>query len=282
MGRALPILAAAAAIILAGANAGRARPASDEVGFETASIPLIAEGKPDPADSAVAGYLFRPQGSGAFPAVVIMHGCNGLDWLVSGRPGWALAKQYAARYLAHGYAALVLDSFEPRGLGNICGNPASVSQQRRAWDAVSAARWLGARGDIDTRRLVLQGDSHGGSTVLAALDARRAPAPVPFAAGIAFYPYCFDGAGGFTAPLLVLIGASDDWTPAARCSAMVARLQRKSGSAVELKIFPGATHAFDFPLPARTNRLGHFMSYDAAATEASWQAIDAFLAAHLK
>jgi dienelactone hydrolase len=278
----LPIYAAIAAIILAGASAAWARPASDERGFETASIPLIAEGKPDPADSAVTGYLFMPVGGGPFPAIVILHGCNGLDWLVSGRPGWTLAKQYAARYVARGYAALVLDSFEPRGVGNICGNPTSMSQQRRAWDAVSAARWLGARGEIDARRLVLQGDSHGGSTVLVALDARRAPAPVAFAAGIAFYPYCFESAAGFTAPLLVLIGANDDWTPAAHCSVMVARLQRRSGSAIELKIFPGATHAYDFPLPARTNRLGHFMTYDAAATEASRQAIDAFLAARVK
>ncbi|HKW55661.1 MAG TPA: dienelactone hydrolase family protein [Stellaceae bacterium] len=282
MARIFSILLVAAATVLAGAVASRARPSADERGFDTVSIPLIAEGKPDAADSAVAGYLFLPTGGGPFPAVVIMHGCNGLDWLVSGTPGWALFKRYAARYVAHGYAALVLDSFEPRGLGNICGNPTAVTPQRRAWDALSAARWLGARRDIDKRRLVLQGDSHGGWTVLVALDTRRAPAPVPFAAGIAFYPYCPEGASGFSAPLLVLIGGRDDWTPASRCSTMVTRLQRRSGSAVELKIFPSATHAYDFPLPARTNRLGHFMTYDAAATEASWQAIDAFLAAHVK
>jgi dienelactone hydrolase len=282
MARTLSILIAFAAVVLAGAGESAARPAADERGFDTVSIPLIAEGKPDAADSAVTGYLFRPDGGGPFPAVVVMHGCNGLDWLVSGTPGWAVFKRYAARYVAHGYAALILDSFEPRGVGNACGSPMSVSPQRRAWDAVSAARWLGARGDIDKRRLVLQGDSHGGWTVLVALEINRAPAPVPFAAGIAFYPYCPEGAPGFSVPVLVLIGGSDDWTPASHCSAMVAHLARKSGSAVELKIFPGATHAFDFPLPARTNRLGHFMTYDAAATEASWQAIDAFLAAHVK
>ena len=165
MRRVLPTLAVIGAIILAGTGAGSARPASDEPGFETASIPLIAEGKPDAADTLVTGYFFAPAGGSPFPAVVIMHGCNGLDWLISGRPGWTLFKRYAARYVAHGYAALVLDSFEPRGVGNICGSPTSVSQQRRAWDAFSAARWLGARGDVDARRLVLQGDSHGGSTV---------------------------------------------------------------------------------------------------------------------
>ncbi|HWG78604.1 MAG TPA: dienelactone hydrolase family protein [Stellaceae bacterium] len=91
-----------------------------------------------------------------------------------------------------------------------------------------------------------------------------------------------EAAPGFSAPVLVLIGGSDDGTPATHCGAMVAHLARKSGSAVELKIFRGATHAFDFPLPARTNRLGHFMTCEAAATAASWQAIDAFLAAHVR
>ena len=282
MARTLSILVVIAAIVVAGAGRSAARPAADEHGFDTVSIPLIADGKPDAADSAVTGYLFRPVGRGPFPAVVIMHGCNGLDWLVSGRPGWALAQRYAARYVALGYAALILDSFEPRGVGNACGSPMSVSPQRRAWDAVSAARWLGARQDIDKRRLVLHGDSHGGWTTLVALYVDRAPAPVPFAAGIALYPYCPEGAPGFSAPLLVLIGGRDDWTPATHCSAMVTHVARKGGSQVELKIFPGATHAFDFPLPARTNRLGHFMTFDAAATEASWQAIDAFLAAHVK
>jgi dienelactone hydrolase len=186
MARLLSILVISAATILAGAGASWARPAADGRGFDTVSIPLIAAGKPDPADNVVTGYLFMPDGGGPFPAVVIMHGCNGLDWHVSGTPGWALARRYPVRYVAHGYAALVLDSFEPRGLGNICGNPAAVSQQRRAWDAVSAARWLGARGDIDARRLVLQGDSHGGSTVLATLEVRRGAGP--FAAGIASIP----------------------------------------------------------------------------------------------
>ena len=132
MARTLSILVVIAAIVVAGAGRSAARPAADERGFDTVSIPLIADGKPDAADSVVTGYLFRPEGGGPFPAVVIMHGCNGLDWLVSGRPGWALAQRYAARYVAHGYAALILDSFEPRGVGNACGSPMSVSPQRRA------------------------------------------------------------------------------------------------------------------------------------------------------
>ena len=264
---------------LLAAGAARARPAEGEAGFRAVTIPLIAEGKPDARDSTVTGYLFSPPGAGPFPAVVLIHGCNGYDWQVRGQPGWTLFKRYAERYVAHGYAALVLDSLEPRGLFTICGQPMQVLPRRRAWDALSAARWLGARPEIDRRRLVLQGDSHGGWTVLVAMQQGLWQLPEHFAAAIAFYPYCYR-VTGFTAPLLVLIGGKDDWTPAQRCRDMVDALPDRG--AVELHIFPGAFHAFDFPLPARTNALGHFMRYDDDATQASWRAIDAFLAAHVK
>ncbi|HZB91187.1 MAG TPA: prolyl oligopeptidase family serine peptidase, partial [Stellaceae bacterium] len=238
------------------------------------SIPRIARTQADARDSAVTGYFFAPRGGGKVPAVVLMHGCNGYDWQVKGQPGWKLAKRYVERYVAHGYAALVLDSFEPRGVTNVCGQPMLVGPVRRAWDALSAARWLGTLGTVDRDRLVLQGDSHGGWTVLVTLEQGLWHLPEHFAAGIAFYPPCY-AASGFTAPLLILIGDADDWTRAWRCRQMVDALHRAGDDEVVLRIFPGAYHAYDFPLPARTNRLGHFMRYDAAATAASWQAIDA-------
>lgn len=278
---ALCVIAAMLAACLAAVGA-LARPPAEETGFQAVSIPVIAEGRPDSGDSAVNGYLFAPEGGGRFPAVVLMHGCNGYDWHLPRQPGWAIAKTYAQRHVAHGYVALILDSFEPRGIDNACGQPMLVTPVRRAWDALSAARWLGALATVDRDRLVLQGDSHGGSTVLASLQAGLWHLPEHFAAGIAFYPYCQE-VGGFSAPLLILIGDADDWTPSWRCRQMVDALQRAgTGGDIVLKIFPGAYHAYDFPLPARTNRLGHFMKYDAAATAASWQAIDAFLAEHLR
>jgi dienelactone hydrolase len=260
------------------AGGTHAAPSAGETGFRAVTIPLIAEGKPDPRDDAVSGYLFSPPGTGPFPAVVLMHGCDGYDWQRRGQPGWTLFKSYARRYVAHGYVALVLDSFEPRGVANACGEPQRVGPRRRAWDALSAARWLGTLGTVDRDRLVLQGDSHGGWTVLVTLQQGLWSLPEHFAAGIAFYPYCYETTG-FSAPLLVLIGDKDDWTPAWRCRQMVAPL---AAGAVELHVFPGAYHAFDFPLPAHTNALGHFIRYDAAATEASWRAIDNFLARHIR
>jgi dienelactone hydrolase len=268
------------AILILCALAAPAGAAESELGKVT--IPLIEPGKPDAGDSAVTGYLFQPTGKGPFPAVVLMHGCNGLDWALPRHPGWFLLEGYAKRYVAQGYVALILDSFAPRGVANACGDPSRVRPVRRAWDALSAARWLGALPSVDKERLVLQGDSHGGSTLLVTLEAGRWRLPEHFAAGIAFYPGCYRTRAGFTAPILILIGDADDWTHADDCSAMAESLRRSGGPELVLKIFPGATHAFDFPLAPRTNALGHHMAYDPAATTASWQAIDAFLAKHVK
>jgi len=66
-------------------------------------------------------------------------------------------------------AGLVLDSFAPRGVSTLClgGEPGPLT---RALDACRALEYLAGLGSIDPRRVVLQGHSHGGATVLNALD----------------------------------------------------------------------------------------------------------------
>ena len=252
--------------------------------FERLAVAQIA-GHPVADDPPVTGYLFTPAGAGPFAAMVLLHGCDGLGWETRARVSWTLQKSYAERHVAHGYAALVLDSFAPRHVDNVCGDGLRVSPQRRAWDAFAAAALLVQRGIADPARLVLQGDSHGGFTTLLALERGRFAPPQRFAAGIAFYPTCDSVthfARGFVAPLLILIGEADDWTPAAPCRALAERLAQSGGPPLALHIFPDATHAFDFPLGPRVNRLGHHMQYDEAATAASWRSIDAFLAAQVQ
>ena len=55
----------------------------------------------------IIGYLARPQGSGPFPAVVVLHGCGGFhqDMIA-----------WADRLRHWGYVALAVDSFGPREL----------------------------------------------------------------------------------------------------------------------------------------------------------------------
>lgn len=253
-------------------------------GFERVAVPQLA-GHPVAADPTLAGYSFKPAGAGPFATIILMHGCDGLGWRTPTRASWTLEKSYAERYVGQGYAAFVLDSFAPRRIGNACGEPTRVSPEQRAWDAFAAADLLVSTGVADRGRLVLQGNSHGGWSTLVALEAGRWSAPQRFAAGIALYPYCDDRshfARGFSAPILILIGDADDWTPAPLCRRLADRVAHAAGGPpLALQIFAGATHAFDFPLEARVNRQGHHMQYDAAATAASLRLIDGFLAAQL-
>ena len=62
------------------------------------------------------------------------------------------------------------------------------------------------------------------------------------------------------APLLVLIGAKDDWTPAAPCVQWTERAQAL-GAPMRIKVYPDAHHGFDAP-----NNPVHFAPRSATGT----------------
>jgi dienelactone hydrolase len=90
---------------------------------------------------------------------------------------------------------------------------------------------------VDAKRIGVMGGSHGGTTTVLAM------AQHGFRGGVALYPRCSVAAQAYkpSAPLLILIGELDDWTPAADC-------RRLAGEAT-LKIYPGAHHSFDSDRP---------------------------------
>lgn len=92
------------------------------------------------------------------------------------------------------------------------------------------------------------GGSHGGSTTLATM---AQPGSKPgFAAAVALYPGCNARFGEWRpgtsgvyrpqAPLLILVGEKDDWTPAAPCVELAER-SRAAGLPVRTKVYPGAS-----------------------------------------
>ena len=101
------------------------------------------------------------------------------------------------------------------------------------------------------------GWSNGGSTVLAATNGRHrdvASAQTHAAFAVAFYPGCeADLRRGYepVAPLLLLIGGADDWTPAAPCRAMV---RKSADPKPQLEVYPGAFHDFDSDTPMRVRK----------------------------
>ena len=60
---------------------------------------------------SIPAKLFKPDGEGPFPAVVIMHDCSGLGPRSSGSPA-----RWARELLQQGYVVLIPDSFSPRGV----------------------------------------------------------------------------------------------------------------------------------------------------------------------
>jgi len=230
--------------------------------------------------ASLPGELTIPRGAGPFPAVIILHGCVGI-----GPPAARERfREYASWYADRGYAGLILDSFAPRGVSTVClgGEPTPLT---RAVDVYRALEYLAGLGSIDPRQVVLQGHSHGGATVLTALDeitAEMVGTPLRFAAGVAYYPPCAYPSGAYSsaqfyAPVLILIGEKDDWTPAADCEQLHVRQQAQAPGRVRLTVYPGATHGFDFNLPPRRNEYGKYQAYDADATSDAARHVQRFL-----
>lgn len=220
------------------------------------------------------GYLARPEGSGPFAAVVVLHGCGGFhqDMLA-----------WADRLRRWGYVALAVDSFGPREIEVNCG--AFVDQPA---DAFRALAYLKAQPYVRADHVAVLGFSMGGISVLAALERGSVSGLYPdkFRAGVALYPKCSGSTGLMTAPTLVLIGALDDWTPASDCEAMAAGrselgVARSPGdrSLLRLIVYPDAHHGFDMAGLRFSNgvkALGHQLEYNDAATRDSIEKVRAF------
>ena len=190
-----------------------------------------------------------------------MHDCSGLGPGSSGAPF-----RWSRELVSRGYVVLVPDSFTTRGHpGGVCttapARRATVTPERRVTDAYAALAYLRALSYVDGRRVGLMGGSHGGSTTLFSMLAPGSAAEplarekrAGFAAAVALYPGCGARFGveayGPVAPLLILIGEKDDWTPAALCR-QLSDAAKPRGYPVELKIYPGAHHSFDSDKPVR-------------------------------
>lgn len=243
--------------------------ASTPTGSTSVSIAPIIETNPW-NKVTTTGYLYKPEGAGPFPAVVLLHGCDGLALQTASQASWHQIRSYAQRYTDRGFVALIVDSFTPRGVQSICSN-VSIRTKEVAWDAYAAHRMLGSLGYVDKNRIIVQGLSHGGGAVLAALDASTwSKIPERFAAGIAFYPDCVLTPGGYNAPLSVFIGSADRWTPAEKCEYAKTL---PSPNPVEVVVYPGALHSFDYPM-GRRELAGHVLDYDPRATADSWARIE--------
>jgi dienelactone hydrolase len=212
----------------------------------------------------LSAVLMTPDGPGPFPAVVLAHGCDGY-YRPDGKTPSATYFWWGRKFVEEGYVALLPDSFRPRGRSQVCVNEpgkATITPGReRARDVQAARAYLAGLPIVKADRIGLMGWSNGGSTVLSAISmgAPGRPQTGNFKAAVAFYPGCFfqmkDTTWTPAAPTLILIGLSDDWTPAPLCQSLVDRL---TGNPIPITMhgYPDTHHAFDAPNLALRVRTG--------------------------
>jgi dienelactone hydrolase len=252
-------------------------PASAEelVKFDSATPRLQqAQDNHDGASAAIQGYLTKPKGAGPFPAVILLHSCLGLP---------ANRQAIASTIARWGYVALFVDDFATRGIKQTC----AVDFPEGVSDAFGALLYLANLPYVDSTRIAAIGYSQGADTALKIAASRSAsafaiPRDLTFKAAAAFYPPCAnESTAALAIPTLILIGASDDVTPAADC-ARLARSQPSDRSDVKLVIYPGAYHLFDDPNLADGMRLfGMWLKYDPKAAQESKSELRNFLATKL-
>jgi dienelactone hydrolase len=151
---------------------------------QTLAIPDRQIGVSRVPDKPLAASLVLPDGPGPFPAVILLHGCNGLG---SGIWTWS------RRLQGWGYAALVLDSFSARGVATVCAPElqSHVSVQDRVADVLNAALYLRTLPKIDGSAIAVLGQSHGGSTAAMVTEQRyQREYPGLLRAAVNYYGSC--------------------------------------------------------------------------------------------
>ena len=203
----------------------------DGVKYATERLAYVAHGE----DINLAGDLAIPEGrDGRLPAVIVVHGSSGVG---KREAGWA------SFFRQHAYATFVIDYFGPRGITS-----KSPSQPTPVGDVLRALARLAEHPRIDPTRIAVIGFSRGAvMSIDASNDGGRSTGGIRAAVHVALYPGCRRGYidnDPALPPLLILLGTEDSYTTPFECQRLVSGGVSK-GRAVELKIYEGATHAWD-------------------------------------
>jgi dienelactone hydrolase len=209
--------------------------------------------------------------------MVLLYGCGGPERHIYRWAEWFRDKRFAA---------LVVDSFAPRHTATTCTTGTSPSIAEFAGDAFGARAYLESLPLVDGGRIGVIGWSYGGTAALQANSKAFAdnirPPGRGFRAAVAYYPICSSLFADTNAPLLLLLGAADDWAPPQACLDLGARVQRE-GRVVEWHLYPGARHAFDdADLGAgAVIASGHTLQYDRTAAADAETRVLLFLTKYL-
>ena len=181
---------------------------------------------------------------------------------VAGSMGWRKHHlDYLKMYQEQGYATFQLNSFKSRGITSTVGSQDEVTIAAVILDAYRALEKLSKHPKINKDKVAITGWSLGGGVTLFAgwLPLKEAITDqVSFAAHLAFYPPCFINPENLSftkAPIHILIGEADNWTPAKPCIDLVEKLSDKTN--ISITTYPDAHHGFDSEEPVVWNEKGY-------------------------
>jgi dienelactone hydrolase len=206
------------------------------------------EGRQKGQPVQVTATIYWPAAQGPVPALVIHHGSGGVSDAREGR--------YAREMVAMGVAAVVIDSFKPRGVTSTVADQSAVTGQDFNFDALAALKALGANNRIARGKIGITGFSKGGTSALMAAHeslvvAAGVPAGLRYALHVPFYPSCsvqYYRPKTTGAPIYMMLGATDTYVGHEPCETYAAAL-RAEGARIEVKVFPNASHGFDGGAP---------------------------------
>ena len=184
-------------------------------------------------ETIVEAELFLPEGEGPFGCVLALHGSI----------GWASHHQdHVNGWLDAGLAVCKVNSFTSRSIDSTVDDQLSVTHAMMLVDAFRTRSLL----EQDSRigKIGIAGWSLGGTVAL-----YSAWSPIieilgtPFDAHLPFYPAAHlrpDIQNWSNAPIFILHGDADDWTPLHFVEGLMPQLPN-----VTLQAYPGAQHSFD-------------------------------------
>jgi len=243
--------------------------------------------------SPIAMGIWKPEGDGPFPAVILVHSCGGMKQQLG---------FWRKEAIKRGYVAFIMDAFTSRGSPN-CRPAAPIPMTRGVKDVLDAAAHLRTLPFIDKARIATIGFSWGGMAGMLAgstgYTSDVAPGLDRLAAIVALYPACYIGPFGsfpgneflrpdLATPTLLLLGQKDTETPADECLSRMA-VHKERGNPLEVHVFQDATHCWDcndqhnqrWSPPWAGGRMVVYQ-YDNSITEQSVQLAFEFLGRRMK
>jgi carboxymethylenebutenolidase len=219
------ILAVVSVFLLAAAAAPPCAAAEQTVTFKSGT-------------ETVSGFLVTPEGKGPFPAVIVIHEWWGLDdWI----------KDEARALAREGYVALAVDLYR----GKVTNKQEEahqlmmgLSQEGAMRDLKAAYAYLQSRPDVKKDRIGTVGWCMGGMYAL-----KLATEEPGLKAVVAYYglpPTDPAAIARIKAAVMGNYGAEDKGPSPEQVKAFEAEM-KKLGKTVDIKIYPGAGHAFANP-----------------------------------